>query len=124
MRPLVSIAVLAGLLNGAPAAAQFDLVALADAEGDGLISKDEFTGFYAMTWLLYTDGKSEVDVAQAPPLVRAMILGVLPEAKGTIDRDRMLDAVPAHYSKADKDQDGVVTLAEMREWEAVAMKAR
>jgi hypothetical protein len=123
MRKLHVIALLAGLFSGVPATGQFDLVALADAEGDGLVSKDEFTAYYALIWSFFVGGKSTVDVEHAQPLVRATILGVLPEAKGTVTRDQMLDAVPTRYGDADTNKDGIVTLDEMREWRTTAMTA-
>ena len=123
MGKLRVIVMLAGILSGAPAIAQFDLVVLADAEGDGSISKDEFTAFYALTWLLLTGGKSVVDVEHAQAPVRAVILGVLPDAAGMITRDQMLDAVPARYAAADTDKDGIVTIEEMRAWTVNAMTA-
>jgi hypothetical protein len=123
MRKLCLIAVLVGVLSSATFAAEFDPVVLADAEGDGLISKDEFTAYYALMWSFFAAGKSAVDVKQAHPVVRAMILGVIPKAEGTIARDEMLDAVPARYADADKNKDGVVTLDEMKGWSATAMTA-
>lgn len=126
MRPLFPIVAAALLLTGAPSAAQLedaapDFVMLADAEGDGLVSQDEFIAYYALFWELFAAGKSEVDVDQAAPLLRAAILGVLPRTSGRVGRDRLLDAVSAHYRHADKDEDGIVTMAEMRAWKAIAM---
>lgn len=123
MRRAHVIAILAGLLSVAPAFAQFDPVVLADAEGDGVVSQDEFTAYYALIWLLLTEGKPAVDVERSQPNLRAMILSVLPDARGTISRDEMLEAVPARYVDADKNDDGVVTLEEMKDWSANAMRA-
>lgn len=123
MRLLLLTVVLAGLLSGTRAAAQFDFVALADAEGDGVISRDEFTAYYALVWLVFAEGKSKVDVEHAPPFLRAMILSVLPKSKGVVGRDQMLDAVPKRYPDADKNKDSIVTLAELREWQATAIGA-
>lgn len=125
MRPLFKIAAFAGLLVAAPATAQVtdlpDVVGLADADGDGTVSEDEFTAYYALMWDLLTGGKAKVDLEQANPVLRAIIRGVLPAAKAVIGRDQMLDVVPSYYRIADTDHDGSITMAEMRAWKASAM---
>jgi hypothetical protein len=115
------IAVLAALLGPAPALAQFDVSSVADADGDGFIGRDEFTAFYALEWLVLAVGKTTVDVKQANPALRAVILSVLPTADGAVERDQLLDAAPNLYAEADKNRDGVVSSAEMKAWIATEM---
>lgn len=99
------------------------LVGPADAEGDGMVSQDEFTAFYSVMWDLLGGGKEEIDVGRTNPIVRAMILGVIPKATAQVSRDALLDAAPTRYRAADADGNGVVSLAEMRAWVAVGHDA-
>lgn len=120
-RVFAASAMLAWAIPAAAQAVQFDPTALADAEGDGLVSQDEFVAFYSIYWSLFNAGKPEVEVAKANPVIRATILGVMPDAPATVHRDDVLDAAAVRYRDADRDGDGSVTLAEMKAWRAAAM---
>jgi hypothetical protein len=126
MRRPSRIVALALLASSAPALAQLgdgapDFVVLADAEGDGYVSQDEFTAYYALIWEILAPGEFAIDPDDANPLLRAAVVGVLPNAKGLVGRDQFLDAATRKYRDADKDQNGVVSMAEMRAWKAAAM---
>lgn len=122
MRPVAMIAALACFLSG-PALAQPDLRGLADADGDGMVSEDEFTAYYDLVWTFLAADKPTVDLKQAHPLLRTMILIVLPKADGLVDREDMRDAAPTRALDADADKDGVLTLAELKAWKAIAPPA-
>jgi hypothetical protein len=125
---LLSVAAMIGLLNSTSAPAQVnslpDFIGLADAEGDGIVGEDEFTAYYALLWDILAAGEPKVIVAQANPILRAAILGVLPDPSPTLRRDELLDAASAHYRDADTDGNGVVTMTEMRVWQVTAMTPR
>lgn len=126
MRPLPTVGLFAAALSTQPVAAQLgdavpDFVMLADAEGDGVVSQDEFVAYYALIWELAAPGKPRVDLAAAHPLLRGAIDGIVERKPSAIGRDEYLDAAAAHHREADGDGDGQVSMAEMRAWKNTAM---
>lgn len=94
--------------------AQFDLSVLADANGDGRITFDEFEAFRAQMWGILAPGADRIEPAKIPGSLKQLLAGI-PSAAGFIERETFLDASPKAFASIDTERRGYLTVQQLRE---------
>jgi hypothetical protein len=116
MRRILTIAAslaAAGSMAGGLHAQQMDLMQYADADGDGKVTLDEYKAFTQQGWTFFSQGADKVKVADLDPMAKGAFAGITPDAQGYVSQQAYLGSAPARFKAADKNNDGVLSAAEL-----------
>lgn len=87
---------------------EIDVMPIADANDDGVVTLAEYRVFSEEGWERVSRGKDEVKLTDLDQMGRLGVLGIMPNAKGTITRNMYFGAIPARFAMLDLDGDGVL----------------
>jgi DNA-binding CsgD family transcriptional regulator len=102
--------VMAATLPGPPA---IDLMPIADSNGDGRVTADEYQAFSRQGWEVVSEGKDQVQWAELDQMEQVTFLGIAPNAQGAITRTMYIDAIPNRFAMFDRDGDGALSSDEI-----------
>ena len=99
----------------APAATvqAMDLMAMADSNGNGSVSADEYDVFSRQGWMFVSQGKDAVVFANLDEMGKLGVLGIAPNAEGLITRQMYYEAIPARFQMLDRNGDGKLNSDEL-----------
>jgi len=99
----------------APAATApaMDLMAIADSNGDGTVSADEYDVFSRQGWMFVSQGKDAVKFAELDDVGKLGVLGIAPNSEGLITRQMYHDAIPARLKMLDRNGDNALSSDEL-----------
>lgn len=106
--------ILALVVFAAPALAQgFDAMAMADADHDGRVTREEYAAFRETGWGFFSQGADAVTVAELPEMAKGAFRGIAPDAKGQVTHEAYTAAAPSLFKAADANKDGALDAAEL-----------
>ena len=118
MRSVAIAALMAVTFAGGAARAQapelqVDLMQLADADGDGKVTLEEYQKFSESGWEYISGGADKVKVANLEQSAQMAFVGIMPDKDGYVTRKMYLDAVPARFKMLDTNKDGWLSADEI-----------
>lgn len=120
MRLVIKGAALAALFIGISAHAQapelqqqIDLMQLADANGDGKVTLEEYQVFTKQGWGFVSQGEDKVKVADLDDQAKLAFFGIQPDAQGYVTHKMYLDAAPMRFKLFDTDKNGTLNADEI-----------
>lgn len=101
--------------TAAPAIAQqpMDLMPIADVNGDGKVTADEYKVFSEQGWSVVSQGKDKVKLSDLDQMAQMAFLRITPNAEGFITRQMYIDAIPARFQMFDQNGDGTLNSDEL-----------
>lgn len=101
-----------------PAAGQaaqeaLDLMPIADSNGDGKVTADEYEAFSEQGWEFVSQGQDQVRWTELDDMERVSFLGIVPNAEGAITRQMYVDAIPGRFTMFDRNRDGTLSSDEI-----------
>jgi len=90
-----------------------DLMAIADTNGNGSVSADEYDVFSRQGWMFVSQGKDAVRFADLDEVGKLGVLGIVPNAEGFITRQMYHDAIPARFQMLDRNGDNKLSSDEL-----------
>jgi hypothetical protein len=86
-----------------------DLMPLADTNGDGKVTLEEYQAFTEQGWGFVSQGADKVKVADG----QLAFFGIQPDAQGYVTHKMYLDAAPARFKMFDADKNGTLNADEI-----------
>lgn len=96
-----------------PGPQAIDLMPIADSNGDGRVTADEYQAFSRQGWEVVAEGKDQVRWAELDQMEQVTFLGIAPNAQGAITRTMYIDAIPNRFAMFDRDRDGALSSDEI-----------
>lgn len=111
----------AGIVAAAAASAQapefqqqpMDLMSLADTNGDGKVTLEEYQAFTEQGWSVVSQGADKVKVADLDDQAKLAFFGIQPDAQGDVTHKMYTDAAPARFKLFDADKNGSLSADEL-----------
>ena len=103
----------AGIPAPGMAVGSMDLMPIADTDGNGTVSPDEYRVFSEQGWGFVSQGKERVVFAELDPLSQMAFFGIAPNGEGIITRQMYIDAIPNRFVMFDQNGDGGLSEAEI-----------
>jgi len=103
----------AGIPAPGMAVGSMDVMPIADTDGDGTVSRQEYQVFSAQGWGFVSQGKDSVHFAQLDVMSQTAFFGIAPNADGIITRQMYIDAIPNRFVMFDQNGDGGLSAAEI-----------
>ena len=121
MRSLAITGAILFALAGAVASAQapefqqqpMDLMSLADTNGDGKVTLEEYQAFTEQGWGFVSQGADKVKVADLDDQAKLAFFGIQPDAQGYVTHKIYTDAAPARFKLFDADKNGSLNADEL-----------
>jgi hypothetical protein len=120
MRSIITAVAWAAALIGIPAMAQapelqqqIDLMQLADTNGDGKVTLEEYQAFTEQGWGFVSQGADKVKIADLDDQAKLAFFGIQPDAQGYVTQKMYLDAAPARFKLFDTDKNGSLNADEI-----------
>ncbi len=120
MRLIITAAAVAAAFIGIPAAAQapelqqqIDLMPLADANGDGKVTLEEYEAFAEQGWGLASQGMDKVKISDLDDQAKLGFVGIQPDAQGYVTHKMYVDAAPTRFKLFDTDKNGSLNADEI-----------
>jgi len=90
-----------------------DLMPIADTNGDGQVTPEEYRVFSEQGWGFVSQGKDSVNFAQLDLLSQMAFFGIAPNAEGLITRQMYIEAIPNRFTMFDQNGDSTLSAAEI-----------
>lgn len=90
-----------------------DLMQLADANGDGKVTLEEYKAFTEQGWGFVSQGADKVKVADLDDQAKLAFFGLQPDAQGYVTHTMYTDAAPARFKLFDTDKNGSLNADEI-----------
>lgn len=95
-------------------AQDFDPMPMADTDGNGNVTMEEYATFRETGWGFFAQGSASVKVIDLPPAAAGAFRGMTPDTSGVVTHAAYTQAGAARFQDADKNGDGVLDAAELR----------
>jgi Ca2+-binding EF-hand superfamily protein len=92
---------------------QIDLMQLADANGDGKVTLEEYQAFTEQGWDFVSQGADKVKISDLDDQAKLVFFGIQPDAQGYVTHKMYLDAAPARFKLFDTDKNGSLNADEI-----------
>lgn len=86
-----------------------DVMPIADANGDGKVTAEEYQFFSEQGWGVVSQGKEQVKLQELDEMSQMAFFGILPNADGVITRQMFVDAIPARFKLFDHNGNGTLS---------------
>lgn len=86
-----------------------DVMPIADTNGDGKVTAEEYQFFSEQGWGVVSQGKEQVKLLELDEMSQMAFFGILPNADGAITRQMFVDAIPARFKLFDHNGDGTLS---------------
>lgn len=90
-----------------------DLMQLADTDGDGKVTLEEYQAFTEQGWGFISQGADKVKVADLDDQAKLAFFGIQPDAQGYVTHKMYTDAAPARFKLFDTDKNGSLNVDEI-----------
>ena len=90
-----------------------DLMPLADANGDGKVSLEEYQAFAAQGWDLVSQGAEKVKLTDLDPPTQRAFSGITVGADGYVTRKMYADTAAVRFKLLDTDRNGSLSADEI-----------
>ncbi|HEY1125972.1 MAG TPA: hypothetical protein VGE65_10080 [Sphingobium sp.] len=90
-----------------------DLMPLADANGDGKVTLEEYQAFTEQGWGFVSQGADKVKVADLDDQAKLAFFGIQPDAQGYVTHKMYSDAAPERFKLFDADKNGSLNADEL-----------
>jgi hypothetical protein len=112
---IASALIISALLYAPAAQAQgFDIMQMADANGDGKLTPEEFAEFREHGWGFFADGAEKIKPADANPMAQRALSAVPLDAQGYVTHEAYTKIGPDLFKKADTDGNGSLSAEELQ----------
>jgi hypothetical protein len=110
---IVTLAGSAGHAQAPELQQQIDLMPLADANGDGKVTLEEYEAFTEQGWGLASQGMDKVKISDLDDQAKLAFVGIQPDAQGYVTHKMYVDAAPTRFTLSDTDKNGSLNADEI-----------
>ena len=110
---LVALTGTAGHAQAPELQQQIDLMQLADANGDGKVTLEEYQAFTEQGWSYVSQGQDKVKLSDLDDQAKLAFFGIQPDAQGFVTHKMYLDAAPVRFKLFDTDKNGSLNADEI-----------
>ena len=100
-------------VDGTIAFTTLDLMPIADTDGDGKVTFEEYRIFSEQGWGFATQGRDEVRLGELDRISQTAFVGITPAPGGVITRQMYIDAIPDRFRMLDRNGDGALSADEL-----------
>jgi len=90
-----------------------DVMSIADGNGDGVVTLEEYRTFSEQGWSIVAQGKDKVRLAELDQMAQLAFVGLVPDADGVITRQMYIKAIPGRFTMFDHNGDGLLDADEI-----------